>query len=238
MTYRPEDFLDLADFPHGAALFHGVKHVWEGVAALLGYIEKTIRPGIHGYVEEGAWLEPDGVFLGQGSRVERGAIIRGPAIIGNNTTIRSGAYLRGHTLIGDGCVIGFSVEMRQTMVMHQSRVPHFNAVFTSLIGRDVNLGGKVSTANFRLDGGEVFVRVPVKGETVSFPTGRTLFGAVVGDETNIGGDCLLLPATIIGRRCAIFPKCTLSGYIPHDSKVVAAEAPLIISRRQQAPPTS
>jgi NDP-sugar pyrophosphorylase family protein len=123
--------------------------------------------------------------------------------------------------------------MRQTFVMNHSRIPHFNAVFTSLVGSQVNFGGRTSTANFRLDKKEVILKLPVEGETVQFPTGQVLFGAIVGDETNIGGNSLLQPGTVIGRRCSIFPKCTLCRYIPHDSKVYPVEPPINVVPKEQ-----
>ncbi|MBU2552117.1 MAG: UDP-N-acetylglucosamine diphosphorylase [Proteobacteria bacterium] len=232
MNYAPDDFFDLTDAPRASALFKPLTYVWEGVGALPGFIEDILEDRILGEVEEGAWLEPGRVFLGEGSKVERGTIIRGPAIIGSNTTIRSGAYLRGHVLIGDGCVIGWGVEMRQTLVLNGSRVPHFNGVYTSLIGNAVNMAGKASTANYRLNGQEVTVQVPMDGRPVRFSTGQTLFGAVIGDESSIGGDSLLQPGTLIGRRCIVYPQSTVSGYIPHDSIVKRLETPMTVLPRE------
>ncbi len=226
-TYSPQAFFNL-DHALAVALFNGIKYVWDAVVALPAFIEKNLKPEIKGEVEDGAWLEPGLVSLGEGSRVERGSIIRGPTIIGKNTTIRSGAYIRGHVLICDECVVGWGTEMRQTLLLNKARVPHSNAVMTSLIGNRVNVAGRVSTANYRLDGHEVFIHVPIDGETRSFPTGSTLFGAVVGDDTQLGGNCLLQPGTIIGKRCLIYPHIDVSGYIPHDSMVKRKETPFEI----------
>ncbi len=223
--YNPQAFFDL-EHSLATELFRDAVYVWEGVAALPLLIEKRLEPRILGEIEEGAWLEPGRVSLGEGSRVERGSIIRGPAIIGRNTVIRSGVYIRGHVIIGDECVIGWSVEMRQSLVLNKTRIPHFNGIYTSLIGNRSNLAGRVSTANYRLDGREIIVRVPWDGGIRSFPTGQTLFGAVIGDDTHVGGDTLLQPGAIVGRRCQIAPQCSVSGYIPHDSLVRRATAPV------------
>jgi NDP-sugar pyrophosphorylase family protein len=216
--YSPENFFDL-DHELAAGLFQGLDYVWEGVAALPVYLERMLRPAILGEVEEGAWLEPGRVRLEEGSRVERGTIIRGPAIIGKNTVVRSGAYFRGHVLVGDDCVIGFGTELRQVMVLNQSKLPHQNLFFTSLVGNRVQVGGTTHTANFLLAGKEVLVRVPVNGQQQSFSTGQTLFGAVIGDDFQIGAHCLLQPGTIIGRRCRVYPQCSISGFLPADSLV-------------------
>ena len=223
--YSPQAFFDL-DHNLAAELFLDTTYVWEGVAALPLFIEKRLEPRILGEIEDGAWLEPGRVSLGEGSRVERGSIIRGPTIIGRNTVIRSGVYIRGNVIIGDECVIGWSVEMRQSLVLNNTRIPHFNGIYTSLIGNRSNLAGRVSTPNYRMDGREIIIRVPWDGEIRSFPTGQTLFGAVIGDDANIGGDTLFQPGAVVGRRCRIAPQCSVSGYIPHDSLVKCATAPV------------
>ncbi|MCX6000032.1 MAG: hypothetical protein NTU41_10730 [Chloroflexi bacterium] len=162
-AFRPEAFFDLTEGPV-AGLFEGITCVWDAVAALPAYMEKVMKPEILGEVEEGAWLEPGRVRLEEGSRVERGAIVRGPTIIGHNTVVRSAAYIRGHVWVGDDCMIGHGVELRQLLVLNKSSIPHLNCVFTSLIGNRVRLGGVVNTANFRLDGKEVVIRVDMNGQ--------------------------------------------------------------------------
>ena len=216
--FCPETFFDIAE-GWVADFFRDAANVWEAVSTLPAYIEKIIRPEILGEVEEGAWLEPGCVQLEKGSRVERGAIIRGPTIIGQNTVVRSAAYIRGHVWVGNDCLIGHGVELRQLLVLNNSNIPHLNCVFTSLIGNRVRLGGLANTANFRLDAKEIVVRADIDGQKQSFPTGLTLFGAVIGDDSNVGGNALLHPGTIIGRRCLIYPQCSVSGYIAPDSVV-------------------
>ena len=216
--YSPEAFFDLAGSP-AADLFKGLTRVWEAVAALPAYIEKILQPEIKGEIEEGAWVDLGRVRLMEGSKVERGAVVRGPTIIGRNTIVRSHAYIRGHVMVGDGCMIGHSTELRQTLVLNRTNVPHYNGVFTTLIGSGVLIGGYTTTANFLLTGKEIDIRVPEAGEIKSYPTGLTLFGAVVGDGAKVGAMSILLPGTLIGRRCLIHPKATLSGYLPPESLV-------------------
>jgi len=217
-SFKPEDFFDLTDKP-AAGLFKDIVYVWEAVAALPAFIEKIFRPEILGEIEEGAWLEPGRVQVGKGSHIERGAIVRGPTIIGENTVLRTGAYIRGHVMIGDNCLIGHGTELRQTLVLNQSNIPHLNCFFTSLVGNQVQIGGDTHTANRRLSGKEVAIRVNSEGVTRLIPTGQVLFGAVIGDDSIVSGGCLLQAGTIIGRRSQIFPQCSISGYIPSDSLV-------------------
>jgi len=216
--FSPEAFFQLADLP-AAPLFREATNVLDAVAALPAYIEKVIEPEILGEVEEGAWLETGNVRLEEGAKVERGAIVRGPTIIGKNSVVRSGAYIRGHVMVGEGCLIGHGTEIRQVLVMNQSNIPHLNCFFTSIVGSRVKIGGCTHTANMRLSGREVAIRADLNGKNQLFPTGQTLFGVVIGDDSNVGGVSLLQPGTVIGQRCLIYPQCSVSGYIPHDSVV-------------------
>ncbi len=230
-SYRPEAFFDL-DGPV-AELFKPCTYVWEAIALLPAFIEGIITPGIKGEVEEGAWLEPGRVQLGEGSRVERGAIVRGPTIIGPGTVVRTGAYIRGQVMTGEGCMIGHGTEVRQILVLDQTNIPHSNCFFTSLVGSRVRIGGHTSTANFRLDKGEIAIRVPVEGKMQSFPTGQTLLGAVIGDDSAIGGQSILQPGTLIGPRCRIYNHCSVSGHIPPDSTVKPKSLPFEIFPRRE-----
>jgi len=214
--FSPEKFFNI-DGTLAAGLFDDLTYVWEGVAALPQYIEKTIKPGVQGDVEDGAWLEPGCVQLGEGSRVEHGAIVRGPTIIGRNTVVRSNAYIRGHVLVGDECLIGHAVEVRQLLLLNNSAIPHTNCFFTSLLGNRVKIGGQTNTGNRLLTGKEIMIRIDQDGERQSFPTGQDLFGTVIGDNSIVGGMTLLHPGTIIGQDCLIYPQCSVSGYIHHNS---------------------
>lgn len=217
-NYGPEAFFDLHNTPV-VSLFKDLAYVWDAVAALPAFIEKIIEPEVLGEVEEGAWLEPGRVRLEQGSRVERGAIIRGPTIIGRNTVVRSNVYIRGHVMVGNECLIGCGTEMRQVLVLNQSNIPHLNAFFTSLVGNRVQIGAGTITANLLLSRKEVLIRINVEGKKESFPTGQTLFGAIIGDDSNVGAQALFQPGTVIGRRCQIHPQCSVSGFLAHDSIV-------------------
>ena len=229
--YSPEAFFDLSD-TSAFELFRNLQYVWEGVAALPGYIERTIKPGIHGSVEEGAWLEPGKVQIGEGSTVQRGAIIHGPTIIGKNTVIRSGAFIRGHVMIGDRCMIGHATELRQLLVLNDSNIPHLNCFFTSLIGNRVKIGGCTHTANMLLKGKEVEIRIREGDKTLSFPTGQTLFGTVIGDDSNVAGVSILQAGSVLGRRTAVYPQCSVSGYVPHGWMVRPKSVPFEIVPRK------
>jgi UDP-N-acetylglucosamine diphosphorylase / glucose-1-phosphate thymidylyltransferase / UDP-N-acetylgalactosamine diphosphorylase / glucosamine-1-phosphate N-acetyltransferase / galactosamine-1-phosphate N-acetyltransferase len=232
--YSPENFFDL-EGNLVSEFFQDMEYVWDGVAALPAFIERIIKAEILGVVEDGAWLEPGRVQLGEGSQVHRGAIIYGPTIIGRNTVIRSGALMRGHVMIGDDSVIGHATELRQVLALNQVRIPHLSAVLTTLVGNRAWIAGNAHTTNFRLDGEEVLVHAPLGGRMRPFPTGQKHFGAVLGDDSKVGALAVLQPGTIVGRRCQIYPMCSASGYIPHDSLVIPKYRGTRVVTREQGP---
>lgn len=213
---KAEAFFNLSRGPM-RELFAQTDHVWDTLAFLPAYIENMMRPEVLGEVEEGAWLEPGRVQLGEGSRVEREAVIRGPTIIGRNTLIRSGAYLRGHVMIGDECIIEHGTEILRSVVLDQARMPHSNCLMVSLVGNRVTLGAFAATSSILPGVKEIEIKIDSAKNRQSIPTGLDRFGAVVGDDSNMGGHVFLLPGTVIGRGCQIEPQIYLSGYIKSGS---------------------
>ena len=86
-------FFELASFRH-RALFDGTAYVWEALPRIAGYLAALGERGIAGLVSPGAWLEGEGIVIGEGSRVEPGAYIQGPCVIGRGCEVRHGALAR------------------------------------------------------------------------------------------------------------------------------------------------
>lgn len=120
-------------------------------------------------------VEPD-------ASVRAGVTIEGPVVVGAGASVGPNAYVRGATTIGEGVNIGHAVEVKNSVIMAGTEVPHLSYVGDSLIGRAVNLGAGTITANLRHD--DAPVEMTVKGERVS--TGRRKFGIVVGDGAKTG----------------------------------------------------
>ncbi|WP_424004714.1 bifunctional sugar-1-phosphate nucleotidylyltransferase/acetyltransferase [Haloarcula salina] len=117
------------------------------------------------------------VVVEEGAVVEPGVVVEGPALIRSGAHVGPNAYVRGATLLGEDTHVGHGVELKNTVLMAGSNVPHVSYVGDSVIGRDVNFGAGTQVANLRHDGEPV--RLTVKGDRVS--TGRRKFGVVAGD---------------------------------------------------------
>ncbi len=223
MTFKAEDFFDLSAFPH-REIFKDVETVWEVLPLIGDYIKKHIKPNVSGIrngadlikekkvlengavVHAGALLMDDEIELGAGVIVEPGAMITGPVIIGENTEVRQGAYIRGKLITGPGCVVGHTTEMKNAIMTGASKAGHFAYIGDSVIGK-VNLGAGTKLANFKLT--EDVINVRAGGEKIS--TGLRKFGAILGDGVSVGCNSVMMPGTIMGKNCLIYPNTTVIG---------------------------
>ncbi|HUX13081.1 MAG TPA: UDP-N-acetylglucosamine diphosphorylase [Spirochaetia bacterium] len=218
------DLLDLPGFGH-RALFDRARYAWDALPALAVYIRLRMKPENRGRVIGSAFVG-DNVMIGEGTVIEPGAVIKGPAIIGRNCEIRSGAYVRENVIVGDGCVLGNSCEFKNAVLFDGVQVPHFSYVGDSILGFKSHLGAGVILSNVKSDGGAVTVRTepPIH-------TGLVKFGAIVGDQVEVGCNCVLSPGSIIGRRVVLYPNLLWRGVCPPDSIVKLQQSQQITTRR-------
>ena len=199
-----------------SALWKKEDHVWkalvflaEGFPFLTKGRQKMQLPS-HVYFDQ-----EETIFIGEGCTIEPGAYIRGPCIIGNECVIRHNAYLRGNVIAGDRCVIGHGTEIKDSILLHDVHAAHFSYIGNSILGNKVNLGAGVKCANFRLDQAEISLRVG--SERVH--TGQRKLGAIIGDRTQIGCNCVLNPGTLMGQDSLCYPLLNIGGFIPSGSIV-------------------
>jgi len=208
LLLKPEDFFDLRDFEH-AGIFEGLEYVWQVLARIGDYIKANLRPALVGKLMPFAYAD-DKVFIGEGTVVEPGACILGPALIGRNCRIRSGAYLRENCLIGDRALVGHATEVKNSILLNGAKAPHFNYVGDSVLGAGANLGAGTKLSNVKVTGETITVRV---GNT-AYDTGLRKFGAIVGDGVETGCNSTLNPGTLVGKGAVIYANASVRGYIP------------------------
>ena len=222
LSFAPADYLDLAQTEH-AELFEGVTQAWEVLPRLAGYLAKAIVPGNRGRVM-GAPAIGERVFIGEGTVIEPGAYIKGPAWIGAGCEIRHGAYIRENVIVGAGSVIGNSSEIKNSILFARCQVPHFNYVGDSVLGAKVHLAAGVIVSNLKLNGDFITVRL---GDEV-ITTGLRKFGALIGDGAEIGCNAVINPGSVIGRKSLIYPGVCWRGVLPAHS--IAKDAKTVRER--------
>ena len=169
------------------------------------------------------------MFVGEGTVIEAGALIRGPVWIGRNCHIGHGATLRGNVIVGDGCIVGHATELKNAVLFNGCEVPHFNYVDDSVLGHRVHLGAGVMLSNYRLIRGNVNVRTA----SGTLDSGLAKFGALIGDRTEIGCNAVLNPGAVIGRDCLLYPNVTFTGVLPA-RRLVKNKTELTVVEKREA----
>ena len=205
--FTAADLFDLTQSEH-ARIFEGCEYAWEALSKIQTYVKANLRPGLRNRCEGVAYVGEQ-VFIGEGTIVEDGAMIKGPAIIGKNCEIRHNAYIRDHVIIGDNCLIGNSCEIKNSLLFNHAVVPHFNYVGDSILGFKAHLGAGVKLSNFKVTSGNVTVEANGK----RLDTKLRKFGALLGDNSDIGCNAVLNPGSIIGRGSIIYPNTNWRGVL-------------------------
>lgn len=198
------------DYTISRDIFKDVNYVWEVIPKIKDYI-----------IELGEILDKehytmisDNVWVGSNVSISDKATIVGPCIIDDNTEIRTGAYIRGNVIIGKNSVIGNSTEIKNSILFDYVQVPHYNYVGDSVLGYKAHLGAGVIISNLKNDKSNVVV----KGEEY-IETGLRKFGAIVGDNVDIGCNSVIYPGTIIYPSTSIYPLTRVRGVTPENSIV-------------------
>ena len=155
----------------------------------------------------------ENVWVHKSVKIAPTAYIGAPCIIGKDTEVRQCAFIRSAALIGEGCVIGNSTEVKNAIIFDSVQVPHFNYVGDSILGYKSHLGAGAVTSNVKSDRS----LVTVKTADGRIETGLKKFGAMVGDNVEVGCNSVLNPGTVIGRNSNIYPLSSVRGSVPENS---------------------
>ena len=154
------------------------------------------------HVEEGAIVEPHVHLIG-------------PCIIESKATIRSHAYVREYTWMMTESLLGHASESKHSLFLPGAKAPHFNYVGDSILGSNVNLGAGVKLSNLRNDGQHIVIWL----DDVRRETGLRKFGAILGDNAQLGCNAVTNPGTVLGKSSMVHPNTTVSGYHAADSVI-------------------
>ncbi len=170
----------------------------------------AMKPQILGEVEENAVMK-GAVSIGENTIVRSGSYIVGPVIIGHNCEIGPNCFIRPSTSIDDNCHIGASVEVKNSIIMKGSKIPHLNYVGDSVIGEGCNLGAGTKVANLKLDKSNVVIS--------GIDTGRRKLGVIMGDRVEVGINASINIGTMIGNNVRIGPGALAHGIISPGSRI-------------------
>lgn len=185
-------------------LFADVTYPWEVLKEISAFIVKL------GETLDSEKFEKRGenVWIAKSAKVAPTAFINGPAIIDEEAEIRHCAFIRGNAIVGKGAVVGNSTELKNVVLFNKVQVPHYNYVGDSVLGYKAHMGAGSITSNVKSDK----TLVVVHGEE-DFETGLKKFGAMLGDEVEVGCNSVLNPGTVIGKHSNVYPLSSVRGVV-------------------------
>lgn len=190
-------------------LLEGKTYPWEVLPCISEFIVKLGNT----LSEEEYEKKGENVWIAKSAKVAPTAYINGPVIIGKDAEVRHCAFIRGNALVGEGAVVGNSTELKNVILFDKVQVPHYNYVGDSILGYKSHMGAGSITSNVKSDK----KLVVVKGKEVRMETGLKKFGAMLGDEVEVGCGSVLNPGTVVGSHTNIYPLSSVRGVVPSHS---------------------
>ena len=203
-TVKITELLDLSK-TIAAELFAGKTYPWEALGEISSFIE-ALGPTLP--AEEFDNPQP-GVWIAKDAKVFPSAYIGAPCIIDHEAEVRHCAFIRGSAIVGKGAVVGNSTELKNVVLFDKVQVPHYNYVGDSILGFKAHMGAGSITSNVKMDR----TLVKVHGEEV-IETQRKKFGAILGNNVEVGCNSVLNPGTVIGAESMVYPLSAVRGVVP------------------------
>lgn len=190
-------------------IFEGCLYPWEVLPKIKDFIinlGESLNKEEYDKVGENVWIA-------KSAKVAESAYINGPAIIEKNAEVRHCAFIRGNAIVGENAVVGNSTELKNVILFNNVQVPHYNYVGDSILGYKSHMGAGSITSNVKSDKKLVIV----KNEDEKIETGLKKFGAMIGDNVEVGCGSVLNPGTVIGKNTNIYPLSSVRGVVKENS---------------------
>ncbi|MCM1149288.1 MAG: UDP-N-acetylglucosamine pyrophosphorylase [Butyricicoccus sp.] len=204
MDLEISSLLDL-DKTIAAALFDGLTFPWQALDKIEAFIlalGPTLPESEYERRGENVWIARD-------AEVFTSAYIGGPCIIDRGAQVRHCAFIRGSAIVGKNAVVGNSVELKNVVLFDGVQTPHYNYVGDSILGYKAHMGAGSITSNVKSDK----LPVVVKNGAERVETLRKKFGAILGDNVEVGCNSVLNPGAVIGRGSRVYPVSCVRGCV-------------------------
>ncbi|ACX73127.1 Nucleotidyl transferase [Methanocaldococcus vulcanius M7] len=189
--------------------WNDVGRPWDVLEANKYFLDK-IKTYISGKVEENVIIKGN-VIIEKGAVIKANSVIEGPAIIKKGSIVGPLAYIRPYTVLMENTFVGNSSEIKSSIIMKNTKIPHLSYVGDSIIGENCNFGCNTITANLRFD--DKPVKVNIKGKRVE--SVRKL-GVIMGDNVKTGIQVSFMPGVKVGSNCWIGASCLIDRDIESD----------------------
>ncbi|MBS3974485.1 MAG: bifunctional UDP-N-acetylglucosamine diphosphorylase/glucosamine-1-phosphate N-acetyltransferase GlmU [Actinobacteria bacterium] len=143
--------------------------------------------------------------IGPNCRIEDSVIAEGACIdssvvlsarVGPEVVVGPFAYLRPGAVLERGAKAGTCVEIKNSTVGENSKVPHLSYIGDATIGRDVNVGAGTITCNY---------------------DGKNKHRTTINDGAFLGSDTMLVAPVNIGKRAVTAAGSAITGDVPDEA---------------------
>ena len=183
-------------------LFDGLKYPFEVLPLLKTKFNDCVR-NLNTYEYNRI---KDGVYVHKSVTVLKSVYLGRNIIIGKDCDLRNAAVLRENVIIGDNCVVGNSTELKNVLMFNRAKAPHFNYVGDTVMGYNSHIGAGVICSNLKLNETDIVLNNELQ-------TNLRKFGAIIGDNVQVGCNSVLNPGTIIGKNTDVYPLSNVRGII-------------------------
>ncbi|HLX32485.1 MAG TPA: NTP transferase domain-containing protein [Gaiellaceae bacterium] len=156
-------------------------------------------------------VDPASTWIDAGIEIEADVVIHPFTVIRGEVRIATGveigpfAYVRPVTELGAGAKIGTFVEVKNSVVGADAKIPHLSYIGDAEIGEGTNIAAGNITANFKHEAGRPKARTTI-GRNV-----RTGVDNVFDAPVEIGDDAWIAPGAVITENV---PPGSLAGFAP------------------------
>lgn len=179
------------------------------------------------WVSRLAHIEGD-VAIGDGVKIFEYAVVKGPCYVGDGCAIGTHALVRDYTDLEPGTVVGAHAEAARCLFQAGTST-HSGYFGDSIFDREARVGAGTVTANVTVHRREV--KSTVNGRRVR--TGRTSFGAVVGEDTQLGINVSTMPGVLIGAHSFVAPGITVETNVPSDTRLSLQQETVSKAKRRR-----
>ena len=214
------EILDLNETDYGF-LFSGLTYPFEVLPLIKQRFEDCVRR-LDKYEYNRI---KDGVYVHKSVTVLKSVYLGRNIIIGKDVDLRNAAFLRENVIIGDGCVVGNSCELKNVLMFNKAKAPHFNYLGDTVMGYNSHIGAGVKISNLKLDESNIVLKLVSE----ILDTKLRKFGAIVGDNAQVGCNAVLNPGTILGKNVFVYPLTSVRGVI--DKNCICKSNDMIVEKK-------
>lgn len=181
---------------HPNIKYSGNHPVWVGEKCKIGYCYIDTREGP--------------VYIGDGSEIMDGAMIKGPFLLGKHSLVKMGAKIYKNVAIGDNCKV--AGELQSTIIFGNSNKGHEGYLGNSVLGEWCNLGADTNNSNLKNNYDEVKLWSYKKQGFIK--TGHQFLGLFMGDHSKSAINTMFNTGTVVGVSANIFGPGFPRNFIP------------------------